>query len=211
MSRTRGLVVQELNRELLIYDLITSKAYCLNETSSLVWQTCDGHKSVAQISKEISDQLGIKHFDDRVVWLALDQLKKENLMAEGDKLEIDFNGLSRREMIKQIGLTSAVALPLISSIVAPAVVEAASLSGTGAACSTNTTCQSGTCRGGLCCAQSTGTLNPQGFRIQCTGDSRLCTSSGYAAPYCCSGTASYTATDTFCNALNPSQGACVCN
>jgi hypothetical protein len=49
-SRTKELVVQELKGELLIYDLSTNKAFCLNETSALVWQLCDGKSSISEIS-----------------------------------------------------------------------------------------------------------------------------------------------------------------
>ena len=42
-ARKENLVVQESNGEVLIYDLDTNKAFCLNETSALVWQACDGN------------------------------------------------------------------------------------------------------------------------------------------------------------------------
>lgn len=57
VSKRDDLVVQELNGEVLIYNLSDNKAFCLNETSALVWQACDGEKNIAEISKELSKKL----------------------------------------------------------------------------------------------------------------------------------------------------------
>ena len=48
-GRHNDLVVQDSENEVLIYDLKLNKAYCLNETSALIWRLCDGTKSVAEI------------------------------------------------------------------------------------------------------------------------------------------------------------------
>jgi len=41
---------------------------------------------------------------DEFAWLALDQLKKDNLLEESEEMQIDFGGLSRREVIRKIDL-----------------------------------------------------------------------------------------------------------
>ncbi len=56
-ARKENLVVQELDGEVLIYDLNTNKAFCLNEASALVWQACDGNKDVSEIRKSLGKQL----------------------------------------------------------------------------------------------------------------------------------------------------------
>jgi hypothetical protein len=109
-AQSHNLVIQELNGELLIYNLETHKALCLNETSALVWQACDGTKSVAELSQEVGKKLKAK-IDEDFIWLALDTLKKDNLLVESQDLEINFGGLSRREMIKKVGLATMTALP----------------------------------------------------------------------------------------------------
>src|SRR3712207_3552152 len=101
-SRKRDIVVQEFNKEILIYDLTLNKAFSLNETSSLVWQACDGNKTVSEISQQISRQLKSLVSED-VVWLALDQLKKDNLLEEDSVESTPFEGLSRREVIRKVG------------------------------------------------------------------------------------------------------------
>lgn len=45
-ARHSNIVVRELEDELLIYDLLIHKAYCLNQTSAMVYRLCDGKSSV---------------------------------------------------------------------------------------------------------------------------------------------------------------------
>ena len=110
-SRKDNLVVQELDGEVLIYDLQTDKAMCLNPTSALVWEACDGYRSVSEINDFVSEKLNSKGNED-LVWLALDQLKKEKLIENGSELKSRFVGMSRREVIRKVGLASAIALPM---------------------------------------------------------------------------------------------------
>ena len=125
MGRKDNLVVQEIDGEVLIYDLTENKAFCLNETSALVWQACDGTKSAAEISQFISQKLNLPANED-LVWFALDQLKKEKLIENSEEIPNHFAGVSRREVIKKIGLGSMVALPIVASMIAPTAVHAQS-------------------------------------------------------------------------------------
>ncbi len=154
-ARKENLVVQEFDGEVLIYDLTTNKAFSLNETSSLVWQLCDGNKSVGEISEGVAKTLNAPA-DEDLVWLALDQLKKEKLIANGAELESKFEGMSRRDIIKKVGMGTMIALPIVSSLIAPTIASAQS--GTcfhigggggnvGGGCASNADCNAGlTCR-----------------------------------------------------------------
>ena len=112
MARQNGIVVQEMPDEVLVYDLDTNKAHCLNQSAALVWKSCDGSNSVADI---------VKQFDGKVtedfVWLAIDQLNETGLLQS--EVAPRFAGQSRRQVLKTIGLASMVALPVIASLVAP--------------------------------------------------------------------------------------------
>ena len=156
-SRQAEIVVQEFEKEILIYDLSINKAYCLNETSTLVYQLCSGKNTVADISNLISKKLNQPVTVD-LVWLALDSFKKDNLLEQSELFEIDFNNLSRREVIRKIGLGSMAMLPLISSIVAPSSAQAQSGGLTNqplfAACSASAQCTSGNCVNSRCCVPS---------------------------------------------------------
>ena len=125
LSRKANIVIQEIENEILIYDLKINKAFCLNETSHLVWQLCNGINSIADISRKLSKKLNLNYSED-LVWLALDQLKKNNLLENSSEVEINFGGLSRREVIRKVGLASVIALPVIASIVAPTALHAQS-------------------------------------------------------------------------------------
>lgn len=125
-SRHTGLIVQEFVDELLIYDLKTNKGYCLNKTSALVYQLCDGTRSVADLAGLISSGLSILVGED-VIRLALEGLQKEGLLEQSKDMEIDLKGLSRRQVVKKIGFRSLVALPVIASIVAPEARAASSI------------------------------------------------------------------------------------
>src|SRR6188508_2700941 len=102
-SRESEVVVQEFEKEILIYDLKTNKAHCLNKTSALVYQLCNGKNTVAEISNLISKKLNQPVTED-LVWLALDGFKKDNLLEQSEQFEINFSNLSRRQVIRKIGL-----------------------------------------------------------------------------------------------------------
>lgn len=123
VARKDGLVIQEMSDEVLVYDLDTNKAHCLNQTAATVWKNCNGRNSVADISKIFGGQTG-RLVDEDLIWLAIDQLNEKNLLAE--ETAARFVGESRREVIKKVGLAAMVALPIVTSLVAPKSVAAQS-------------------------------------------------------------------------------------
>lgn len=124
--RIENIVVQDLGNEILIYDLKMDKAFCLNEVSKAVWQACDGRHTISEIIKEVGFKLKSEPNED-LIWFALNQLNKENLLENGDELPNRFAGMPRREVIKKIGLGTMLALPIVASMVAPTSFHAASL------------------------------------------------------------------------------------
>jgi len=124
-SRKENLVLQESDGEVLIYDMGTNKAFCLNETSAVVWQACDGNKSVGEIATEVAGKFNGPANED-LVWLALEQLKKERLLENADSFQVNFNGVSRREAIKRVGLSTLMALPVVMAITTPVAAAAGS-------------------------------------------------------------------------------------
>jgi hypothetical protein len=116
VARKSGLVVQEMPDEVLVYDLDSNKAHCLNQSAAMIWRSCDGTNSVSEIAKLVGAQANGKVTED-FVWLAIDQLSENNLLER--QLASNFQGQSRREVIKKIGLASMIAIPVIASLVAP--------------------------------------------------------------------------------------------
>jgi hypothetical protein len=125
ISRQDNIVIQELRDEILIYDLQKNKALCLNQTSAMIWQECDGHQSVAEIARKLSRNLKSKVSED-LVWMALSQFKADNLLDKNNDFVTPLDGLTRREVVRRIGFASIVAIPVISAIVAPTAMLAQS-------------------------------------------------------------------------------------
>jgi hypothetical protein len=141
--------VQALPDEVLVYDLERHKAHCLNHTAALVWKHCNGQTSVTEMVRMLEGEMKTPVPED-VVWLALQQLGKARLLAEQIHTPGGGKRMSRREVIRRLGWGAAVALPLVTSIVAPTAVEAATCLGSGAACTTGAQCCSGLCVAFLC-------------------------------------------------------------
>jgi Coenzyme PQQ synthesis protein D (PqqD)/UPF0506 len=150
-TRQDGLIVRELDNEILIYDTEKNKAHCLNETAALVWKQCDGQTTVTEISRSLSNQLGTK-VDERVVWFAVKQFGQDHLLEEKLTPPPAFiaAGLNRREMVRVLGLAAVVAVPLVTSIVAPTPVQAATCLPAGQPCTTSAQCCSGLCNNNVC-------------------------------------------------------------
>ena len=149
MARQKGLVVQEMPDEVLVYDLDSNKAHCLNQSAALVWKSCDGKNTVSDIVREFETNTGGKVSED-LVWLAIDQLNEKGLL-EGE-IQPRFQGQSRRQVIKTIGMASMVALPVIASLVAPQNA----LGSVSCACTSAANCATSSC-------PSTTNCNPTGI------------------------------------------------
>jgi hypothetical protein len=183
-SRKDDLVIQSANGEVLVYDLRTNKALCLNETSALIWEECDGTKDSVELRDSVSRKLGSAVGDD-LIWLALDQLKKEELLDSSYESEKKFAGMSRREVIKKIGVGSMIALPIVAGLVAPKAIHAQ------------------TC---IAAGSATGTATLAGNCPSTTQAQKNAACNSQRGSTCCSGTATATTT---CSG-NPSVFPCVC-
>ena len=157
-ARKDNVIARELGDEVLIYDRSRDKALCLNRTAAFVWQQCDGRSSVAQIADRLGREMCSEletPIDERLVWYAISQLRREHLLEE--RVEIprrvlaSLNGhLDRRQVIRTLGLTAIVAVPLVTSIIAPTAAQAATCLGTGQACVSGAQCCSTLCNAGSC-------------------------------------------------------------
>lgn len=175
VSRKTDLVIQEFDEEILIYDLASNKAFALNKSSALVWQACDGINSVSEISAKITKKLNSPVSEDFVLF-ALEQLKKDNLLENALAISDNFNGLSRRQVIRKVGFASLVALPVISSLIAPTAAfaqsacSASSNKPNGCVCSSAASCNSGCCSSTspkVCTSTKASNSGSCGFNCEC--------------------------------------------
>lgn len=143
-ARRSKLVVRELADETLVYDLEEHRAHCLNRTAALAWELCDGRNTVSLIAVKMSERLSTR-VPDELVRLALDQLADRGLLAPDRVHPVPAaNLVSRRVLMRRLGLAAAVALPLVTSIISPTPVMAQSPC-TETSCPPGTTCQAGVC------------------------------------------------------------------
>ena len=147
VARKTGLVIQEVPEEVLVYDLDANKAHCLNQNAALIWKSCDGNRSITDIAKHVESLAGGNISDD-FVWLAIDQLNENNLLEH--EMSSKFSGLSRRDVIKKIGLSAMIAVPIIASLAAPP----SALANVSCICNSTIECGVGTpnanCPGPIC-------------------------------------------------------------
>jgi len=144
-SRQARLVIQELSDEVLIYDLDRDRAHCLNQAAAFVWKRCDGRTTVAEALVRFEEEFGAG-VDEATILLAVDQLEEFDLLQERVKRPVRMNRVSRRALIRSMGLAAAVAVPLITSIGIPTVQAFTSCAPNGASCFGNGNCCSKHCQ-----------------------------------------------------------------
>jgi Coenzyme PQQ synthesis protein D (PqqD) len=135
-ARKTGLVIRELEGELLVYDLQAHRAHRLNRTAALVFQACDGRTGRPELAARLRRELGVPA-DERWVGLAFGRLAKAGLLEDSTMDAERARGVSRREVMQRAGKVAGLALllPAVISIVAPTPAEAA------ASCVTNCSAQ----------------------------------------------------------------------
>jgi hypothetical protein len=149
-ARRDGIIRKEVDGELLVYDLERNTAHCLNPTAAQVWKLSDGQTSISELALSLGKTLGTS-LDESVVQLALKQLSADHLLVESYAVPPISAGLSRRALVRRLGLAAAL-LPLITTITAPIAAAA------GSAC-TGTCVPGGVGNGGCalgCTCQATG-------------------------------------------------------
>jgi hypothetical protein len=207
-ARNHNIVISELEKELLVYDLTAAKAYCLNETSAVVFNACGRNQTFDDLKRQYE-------FSDDLIHLALNELKKQDLI-ESDYV-LPFAGMNRRELIRKVGLSTMIALPVITGLIAPRAAGAQSLANLalGQTCTSSAQCSSSApnCANrspstGVrrCCAGADSRFDTGGVVNSCSGGN--CSSATFACQsdagqFCCSNSATASCTGNSC--------ACRCN
>lgn len=124
LARKDRLAVQSLAEELLVYDLGMHKVHCLNPTAAFIWNSCDGQTTVSELTERLKRKFA-EQIDEEVVWFALNQLEKDQLLEHGLKSSPAKNLISRRALVRRIGI-AAVLIPLVTTISAPTALACVS-------------------------------------------------------------------------------------
>jgi hypothetical protein len=125
-ARVENIISRKVLDEVVIYDKIRDVGTALNAFAAEVWDRCDGQLSPAAIAQALSESRP-EPVDERAVWLAVDKLSRAKLLEEPIKMPPSvLGGASRREVMRLLSLGAAAAVPVVLSVNAPTMAQAAS-------------------------------------------------------------------------------------
>jgi hypothetical protein len=113
---------QQIGTETLVYDGLRHRAYCLNQSSSVIWRLADGEHSVGEIRAAASVELK-SDVSEEFVMFALEELRRDGLLEPSSVAEAA-PAISRRAMLQGLGVGGVLLVPAIASIVAPTAAQA---------------------------------------------------------------------------------------
>jgi hypothetical protein len=114
--------VQQVGTETLVYDERRHVAFCLNQSSTAIWQLADGKRTTAQIARAASVQLKSEIGED-LVSFAIHELRRDGLIQPASSAELR-PSISRRALLQRLGTGGALLLPAVAAIVAPTAAQA---------------------------------------------------------------------------------------
>ncbi len=124
LARSKGLVVRELDGEILIFDRESDAAHCLNDVAAGVWKRCDGYTTIAEMVDDLSSTSGTR-VDEYVIYKALADLSKKDLLLEEVKSPRSRKEMSRRDMMVKSAAAAVIMIPVIKSLSSPSGAYAA--------------------------------------------------------------------------------------
>jgi hypothetical protein len=152
VARQDGLLVEEVEDELVVYDQRRDSAHRLNRTAAIVWRHCDGKHDTAQLLQVLEAEVGKDLADEDLVEISLDMLADKGLLEDAAPARApEETRLSRRRFIRRVGTVGAAALvlPSVTSLVAPTAAHAQTQCTTCTACTSSCT-SCATCTSCVC-------------------------------------------------------------
>ncbi len=129
--KQRKLIARRIDSELLLFEEETSTAHCLNGIAGEMWMACERQSSAAEITELLRTRW--PDLEKEVVWASLGRMAAADLLEE----TIDHENIStgRRELIRRLGFTAAIVLPIaVTSVLIPPAAAAVSCGHPGALC-----------------------------------------------------------------------------
>jgi len=124
-AKREGLLTEDLDGEVIVYDEARHRGACLNRTAALVWRHADGDRTVGELAAILRAELD-PVADENLVWHALDRLNAERLLDEPLNRSADEARASRRQFVAKVGLVgvATLLLPVVTSVVPPPEAQA---------------------------------------------------------------------------------------
>lgn len=124
-ARRNDLERQYVDEELVIYDLTTEQAHCLNPLAARVYDLADGTRTVEEIVGEARKVDA--SIDTAAVWAALDALADASLLTERVAPPAGDFSPARRDLVRNvIAASTLLAVPGIATILTPRPAQAQS-------------------------------------------------------------------------------------
>jgi hypothetical protein len=155
------LLVEELRDELVVYDRKANRAHLLDERATAIFKAAAEPASLDTLASLMPGTSPQER--ESLARLAISDLERAGLVVT------NMAALPRRGLLKSLG--SAVALPMVVSILAPAMASAQSCATVSTSCSSLACCGGLFCSGGTCCANNgqACTTNGQCCGANCSG------------------------------------------
>ena len=125
LAREEGLLIEDLNDEIVVFDTKSREAHCLGPLAAVVFAHSDGRTSTEGLAAVASERLN-ELVEPWQVEEALDQLQERGLLSVvARRLE---GGTTRRQALKRSAVAggAVVAAPLVTSVFPPAAAAAGS-------------------------------------------------------------------------------------
>jgi len=114
LARKSDIFVENLPKEVVLYDKTNNKVHCLNKIAAAIWENCDGTRTVDDLVHALESKFGTSA-DSNLVLQALEELKKANLMKAGTVAVPDAALTSRRDAMGKMALAGSA---LVATIIA---------------------------------------------------------------------------------------------
>jgi hypothetical protein len=148
--KQKKLIARWIGDELLLYEEETSTAHCLNGIAGEMWIACQRESSAIEVAEFLRPRW--PDIEKKVVWASMSHMAAAGLLEETTDQE-DIS-MSRRKLIRKLGITAAAVLPIVvTSVLIPPPAAAASCAGLGKPCSATKPCCPGLglgCVAGIC-------------------------------------------------------------
>ncbi len=120
--RENDLMITRVGDEIVVYDIRTNEASCLNPLTSAVWEACDGRNDLTRILDQVR-RTGFPKSNIELIWKAVDRLEQVGLLEE-QPIPGENETEIRRELFRRLSLGAIGTLPLVSTVlVQPAIAQ----------------------------------------------------------------------------------------
>jgi hypothetical protein len=127
----KKLIARRIGDELLLFDEETSTAHCLNGIAGEMWMACERQCSAVEVADVLRPRW--PDMQKEVVRASLSHTAAAGLLEETKDQETI--SMSRRELVRKLGITAAAVLPIVvTSVLIPPAAAAASCGGLGSVC-----------------------------------------------------------------------------